>query len=239
MDNATEPLAAGVWRIEVGTFTNAYLVARDGAGDGAGLVLVDAGSHRKGPRLVRSIRLLGFDPLAIDTLLLTHWHADHAGSAARFAASSASPSIRVRPPDDAVVAGREAPRITHRGRLRRLLHLGLPRPTSVTTIPLVDGEAHPGGLEVVAAPGHTRGHTAFWLPHRGVLLAGDALFGVLRASPGPRLLAADPDAVATTLRRLADLDPAVVAVGHGPPLRRFPARRLAALADRAAPSGRR
>ncbi len=235
MDNRTEPLAPGVWRIEVGVFTNAYLIARDGHGDADGLVLVDTGSCRAAPRLVRSIRMLGFVASAVDTVLLTHWHADHAGSAPRFAASAAGSAVKARPPDDAVVAGATAPVVSASRRVGRVLQRGVPRPQPVECAPLGDEETQAGGLQVVAAPGHTLGHTAFWLPEHGVLLAGDAVFGILRVATGPRVLQAAPEAAPDTLRRLAGLDPAVVALGHGPPLRRSPALRLARLAERAAP----
>ena len=233
MDNRTEPLAPGVWRIEVGVFTNAYLIARDGHSDDGGLVLVDAGARRMAPRLVRSIRMLGFDASAVDTVLLSHWHADHAGSATRFAASAARSAVKARPPDDAEVAG-TAPVASAPRRVRRMVHRGFARPQPVECAPLVDEETQAGGLQVVAAPGHTLGHTAFWLPEHRVLLAGDAVFGILRVTTGPRVLQAAPDAVPDTLRRLARLEPAVVALGHGPPLRRSPALRLERLAERAA-----
>src|SRR5687767_14213023 len=86
MDNSTEQLADGVWRIETGLFLNAFLVAANGRDDADGLCLVDCGTKRSGPRLVRSIRLLGFLPTVVRHIVLTHWYADHMGSAARFVA---------------------------------------------------------------------------------------------------------------------------------------------------------
>ena len=234
MDNRTEPLADGVWRVEVGMVTNAYVVARDGLGDGDGLVLIDPGRGRSAPQLVRSVRLLGFDPRAIGQVLLTHWHADHAGAAAALAASSARPTVHARPPDSEILAGRAGRPAAASHPLGRLRQRCGRRPPSASSLPLEDGQVLPGGIEVVASPGHTVGHTAFWLPDRGTLLAGDALFGVLRTTPGPLGLSGDPAAVPATLRRLARLAPTVVALGHGPPRRRGAAARLTDIAERVA-----
>jgi len=81
-----------------------------------------------------------------------------------------------------------------------------------------------GSLEVVAAPGHTPGHVAFFDPRDGTLLCGDAystLGGVATASKlNPRfpLVALAtwhrPTALASA-RALRDLDPARLAPGHG------------------------
>lgn len=230
MDNHTEQLADGVWRIEVGWYTSAFVLANDGRRDAAGLTLVDTGWHASGPRLVRSIRLAGLDPRSIGDVLLSHWHPDHAGAAARFARSSAAPSVRVGAADRPVVAGTEPPPAADRaaGPLRRLAVRLARRPAPVDAGVLAGGERLEvaGGLEVVAAPGHTAGHCAFWLPQRGVLLAGDTLFNVLKLSGGPRFLCADPDAARATLRRLAALRPDALAPSHGPPVTRRAAQRL-------------
>lgn len=233
MDNRTEPLPGGAWRIEVAPSTNAYLIARDGRGDEEGLVLIDTGTRAAGPRLVRSVRLLGFDPRRIDQVALTHWHRAHAGSAARLAASSASPMIRAGAADAAVLSGAAPPAAGRRTRTGRALQARPRLPDRTDATAIEDGEECAPGLRAIAAPGHTAGHLAFWLPRAGLLLAGDAIHHVLRCSAGPRSWHADLDAGARTLRRLADLEPAVVACGHGPPVRKAASARLSDLADRA------
>jgi glyoxylase-like metal-dependent hydrolase (beta-lactamase superfamily II) len=238
MDNRTEQLAAGVWRIEVGFYVNAYVIAYDGNGDGGGLALVDTGWRSGGERLVRSLRHLGLDPRTVRAVLLSHWHADHTGSAARWARSSARPAVHAGAGDAPVVAG-TAPPVTgapHTSRLGTVLHrTGVYRPAEpVPVLPLADGQRFEaaGGLEVLAAPGHTPGHCAFWLPERGVLLAGDAVWHIWLLSRGPRFSCSALPARAATLGRLAGYDMAVLALGHGPPVTRAPGRRLRALAER-------
>ncbi len=233
MDNRTEPVVPGVWRVEVGPLTNAYVIADDGHGDREGLTLVDAGGRDGGPRLVRSIRLLGLDPRAVGRVLVTHWHADHAGSAARFAASSAASTVHALSPDVDVLRRGTRPRGGEAGPLARLAGRGrrLP-PTAPEAVELVDGQDLDvaGGLAVVAAPGHTHGHAAFLLRRPGVLFCGDALRTVPRLAAPSRYLHADPSSAAATLRRLADLAPRVLAPGHGRLLRDEVSERLGRLA---------
>jgi glyoxylase-like metal-dependent hydrolase (beta-lactamase superfamily II) len=80
---------------------------------------------------------------------------------------------------------------------------------------------------VVASPGHTPGHIAFFDTRSGTLIAGDALvtIGGLRISGDasaafPIINWATwhkPTAVASA-RRLLELQPKTIAVGHGKPI---------------------
>ena len=243
MDNSTSRLADGVWRVEVGRATNAYVVANDGSSDVEGLTLVDTGWSNSGPRLIRSIRLAGLDPRALQTVLLTHWHADHTGSAARLARSSAEVSFFAGSEDLAVITGSErhphakAPLgdVTWLG--RHFADLLSPSAEPLQDVPpIADGTTLEtgGGMQVLATPGHTPGHLSFWLPTSGVLLAGDAVMNLFRPSRWPGLVRSARRSDAATLERLADLDPAIVAVGHGPPITSNPRRHLSRLAERAA-----
>lgn len=236
MDNRTERLADGVWRVEVGWYRNAYLLADDGHGDAAGLTLVDPGRAGDAPRLVRSIRMLGFDPRAVAEVLCTHWHAGHAGAAAPFARSSAAPRVAIGADDLDVLRGVTDPTTASSGAARAATRAGLVRvPAAVpeaTALHNGDVRATCGGLEVLATGAHTPGHCAFWLGSRGVLLAGDLVANVLRLGLPPRQLDADPAARAAALTALAALDPGTLAVGHGPHVITRVAERLSALAAR-------
>lgn len=230
MDNRTEQLADGVWSVEVLTYVNAFVLANDGRGDAEGLTIVDTGTASGGPRLVRSVRMLGFDPRGISDVLLTHWHRDHSGSAARFASSSARSRVWVGEGDLAVVRGEHPPPppIPETTPLGRLLHRRVLRPGP--SVPgahgLADGDRQEaaGGVEVVATPGHTPGHVAYLLPACGVLLAGDALCTIGRPWQGPRFLSSALSARPATAARIAALDWDLLAVGHGPAVRATAAR---------------
>jgi glyoxylase-like metal-dependent hydrolase (beta-lactamase superfamily II) len=232
VDNRTEQLADGVWRVEVLTYVNTYVLANDGVGDGEGLTVVDTGTKSAGPRLVRSVRMLGLDPRALGDVLLTHWHGDHGGSAARLASSSAGSRVWCGHGDLGVVRG-EPPPSSDTAALGRLFPR-VPRtsPPVPTAQGLGEGDRHEaaGGVEVIDTPGHTAGHVAFLLRSRGVLLVGDALANIGFLSRGPKFLSSALSAQPATLRRIAELPWDTLAVGHGPPVTAHARARIERLA---------
>jgi glyoxylase-like metal-dependent hydrolase (beta-lactamase superfamily II) len=83
---------------------------------------------------------------------------------------------------------------------------------------------------LVPTPGHTPRHTAFFRSRDRVLICGDALatvelnhpWSLLAPRPGlsgpPWYSTWDWAMAQASLRRLADLEPCVLACGHGPPM---------------------
>jgi glyoxylase-like metal-dependent hydrolase (beta-lactamase superfamily II) len=237
VDNGTEQLADGVWRIELSAWASVVLLANDGHGDADGLTLVDAGMRGAGPRLVRSVRMAGLNPQAIGDVLLTNWHAAHAGGARRLADSSAAPTVWIGGEDLPVLTGERSPGETATdcsaaaGLLHRHLFRAPPPVDGAQALP--DGHVHPaaGGAHVVATPGHTAGHRSVHLPERGVLIAGDAVMNLGRLRPGPSPLSNARSQVRASIERLAALDFSVLSPAHGPPVDRRARERLAALLD--------
>jgi glyoxylase-like metal-dependent hydrolase (beta-lactamase superfamily II) len=237
VDNRTEQLADGVWRIELSFWLGVVVLANDGHGDAEGLTLVDAGTRGAAPRLVRSIRMAGLDPRAIRDVLLTHWHADHAGAARRLAESAAAPTVWIGAEDEPVLSGARSPgeAAADCSRLAGFLHRHVyrPPPPHRSAAELPGGRVHAaaGGVHVVATPGHTAGHRSLHLPERGVLIAGDAVMnlGRLRPSPGP--LSSARSQIRASVAALAALDFRVLTPMHGPPIDRRARERLAGLLD--------
>jgi len=83
----------------------------------------------------------------------------------------------------------------------------------------------PGRPRVIFTPGHTHGHCALHLPHRGVLIAGDAFVTLdpYTGATGPQIVAGA--ATANSAQALASLDALVelgattTLTGHGDPWR--------------------
>ncbi len=131
----------------------------------------------------------GVDPSAIDTIVVTHWHPDHAGLAGELQAESGA-EVYVHEADAGLVDGSETPLMADLDSQREVFdRWGMPagpaeelmtffaevstelsgRPAEVTTV--TDGErVHAGGveLEAVHLPGHTAGLTAFAFDPRDV-----------------------------------------------------------------------
>lgn len=134
---------------------------------------------------------------AVERVLVTHWHADHAGLAPRLAAAAGA-TIRMHREDAPLVADYDAARRRRLARdRRRLREWGVPAETRDSLIggddpspmradarvePLDDGD-RVAGIEAIHAPGHTRGHVAFALSTGG---NGDReTGGTDEASPTP------------------------------------------------------
>ena len=97
---------------------------------------------------------------------------------------------------------------------------------------LVEGD-EVAGFRVLDTPGHSAGHVAFWRESDGVLIAGDVFNTAdpFTAIPGlsmPRnYFTPDPPANRRSAKRLGELQPKLLLVGHGPAVpRHAQARRV-------------
>ncbi len=195
-------------------FVNAYLVAEDD-----GLTLVDAMIPGSTKTILAATERLG---RPITRIALTHAHGDHIGSLDKLVAALPGVEIAISARDARLLAKdkRPDPGEPADAKLRGSYPGARTRPTRL----LSPGD-RVGSLEAVAAPGHTPGQLAFLDTRDRTLIAGDAfstLGGVATsAKPHPRFplpaLATwhRPTALATA-RALRTLDPARLAVGHGP-----------------------
>ena len=223
-------VADGVFRVR-SKRVNCYLIR-----DGSALTLVDTGLPGHWPAIKTACGTLGLDLPAIEAVLLTHVHTDHAGSAER-ARTEASASIRLHPGDAELADGRT------RRKNERPLAAYLWRPAAVATIwelvtggglrmPALGGYIRiehgdqpdvPGRPAVIGLPGHTRGSVGFFLPERGACFSGDALvtLNLLTGRRGPQLLGGafmeDSRQALASLDRLTSLQADTLLPGHGDP----------------------
>ena len=202
-----------VTRISRFGFVNAYLVAEDD-----GLTLVDTLLPRSAKVVLRAAEELG---APIVRIALTHAHGDHIGSLDELAA--ALPGVEV------LISARDARLLAK----DKSLDPGEPQAQAARQLPggQDPADADPrrratcvGSLEVVAAPGHTPGHVAFFDRRDGTLLCGDAyttLGGVATTDkvrlpfPLASMATWDPATELESARALRALEPAALAPGHG------------------------
>ncbi len=222
------------------TQTDAYLID-----DGSSWVLVDAGWGSDGPRIQAAARSLLGPGLAPSAILLTHAHPDHAGSARELAEAWRCP-VYAHPAELPLATGDFAAMAKYAGPLDRWLILPLMRAigrrrreaalagSSLAGVvhPLGPGGAIPGveGWRWVHTPGHTPGHVAYVRARDRIVLSGDAILtlevnalaGLLRQRQGlsgpPWYTTWDRQAAIASIRKVADLEPSVIAGGHGLPL---------------------
>ncbi|HTX94088.1 MAG TPA: MBL fold metallo-hydrolase [Mycobacterium sp.] len=201
--------------------------------DDTGVMLIDAGYPGDREDVLASLRQLGYDAADVRSILLTHAHIDHLGSAIWFAkeygvnvychadevghaqreyleqVSILDVALRIWRPRWAVWG-------LHVVRSGGLIRDGIPSAKPLTA---EVAAALPGRPMAISTPGHTSGHCSYVVD--GVLVSGDALITghpLLRRS-GPQLLPAvfsrSQQECVRSLNALALLDTEVLLPGHG------------------------
>lgn len=214
--------------------------------DPDGLTLIDAGLPGSAPRLADAIRQAGHQPADLRRIALTHFHPDHIGGAAELAAKGQVTVLAQRGDAPFIRAGGAGPGPDladwERPIYDQVTSQLAARPAASLIPPRIDRELADGdepgfgdGAIAVAAPGHTPGSVAFYLPRHRVLFTGDA---VARRQDGEVIVGVfnvDRVQAAQSLRRLAALDTEVACFGHGEPLTRDAGAELRAAARNVAP----
>jgi len=182
---------------------------------GGELVMIDSGAGRSAAILQKNMEGAGLDLKAVSTLILTHCHIDHIGSAPWVRDQSGCRIVMHDPDADAVEEG--DPEMTAAGWYGTVFP-----PTRVDRRLTGDHEImHFGNQELhcLHTPGHTPGSMSFWFPAARLLIAGDTLFrrGIGRTD----LWGGDYASIERSIKqRLYRLDEdATVVTGHGPDTR--------------------
>lgn len=196
-------LAPGVWQLHgvpLNTI-NAYLV---------GDVLVDAGTPLARKRILREL-----EGVAVATHVVTHAHPDHFGSSHAVCVALGLPLWAGEDDAEAIETATPVPSDT---RVGRLLAKGKMPPAHPVARRLREGDKV-ADFTVLEVPGHSPGHIALWREQDHTLVGGDVFFNLPRLGAPPGFLTVDPARNRASMRRLAELRPALALFGHGPPLR--------------------
>ncbi len=202
-------IVEGVWWLRGPRGANVYAIRLENGS----AAIVDCGSPGSAEAIEDGLRAAGIVPADVGTLLLTHRHWDHAGSAA---------ALRERL-GLTVVAGAAD---VEDGRLRSESAGWLGRhrtaavPTTVDVALPMDAQREPlPGVVAVPAPGHTAGSVCYLLPDRELMFIGDvALHSGDRMSRPLPVSNEDTAGQERSLRAIAAMAPAHGAPGHGDPL---------------------
>ncbi len=196
----------------------AYLLRR-----GPEAVLIDTGIAGQGGAIAEALRGWGLGRDALTHVVLTHWHPDHAGSAAELA-SWPNVQIWAHRSDAPIIRGDSYgsfPALTHaeEGLYAQIAGTVPDAEHSRVDRELDDNEVLDAiGARVLSVPGHTDGSIALHFPHEAVLFTGD----VATQQQGQVMLGPfdqDRTLARVSFRRFADIDVDTVCFGHGEPLR--------------------
>ena len=206
------PVTPNLVRLTRLRLVNAYLVREDD-----GFTLVDTTIKGQPDALIAAARDAGGE---IRRIALTHGHGDHVGSLDQLKERLGDAVEVLMPEIDARIhAGEQV--------VEGKLPGGWPKLQTVPDVRLRPGD-RVGSLEVVANPGHTPGHVAFLDTRDRSVIAGDTFTTIGRPEVAshrnlrfPLAAGATWDGAKTleSARALRALDPTVLAVGHGGPLR--------------------
>ena len=196
----------------------AYLLRR-----GSEVVLIDTGIAGQGGAIAEALGGWGLDRASLTHVVLTHWHPDHAGSAAELA-DWPNVQIWAHHGDAPMVRGDGGgafPALTHaeEGFYAQIAGTIPDAAPSRVDRELEDDEVLDEiGARVLSTPGHTDGSIALHFPTEAVLFTGDiATFQQGQVILGP--FNHDRARARESFRRFVDIDVDVVCFGHGQPLR--------------------
>ena len=204
------PVTDNVTQLTRWGLVNAFFVR-----EGDGLTLVDTTIPKTADDFLAAARDVG---LPIVRIALTHGHPDHVGSVDALKERLGDTVQLSVPEGDAAMGGFK----------------------STPDILLAAGD-RVGSLEVVPTPGHTLGHVAFRDARDGAVIAGDLFSSVggLRVTCHRHLVfplvsmgTVDKALDLESARHVRTLDPPVLVVGHGKPVR-SPAAAMDAALERA------
>jgi glyoxylase-like metal-dependent hydrolase (beta-lactamase superfamily II) len=213
------------------SFTNVYFVGRPGGK----WVLVDAGLPNSAPEIIEAAEARFGAGSRPESIILTHGHRDHSGSALALAENWGVPIYAHRleipfltgkspyPPADPTVGGATA-----------FLSRFLPRstPNLERYIRELEPSKVPGATnwKWIATPGHSPGHIVLFRNSDRILIAGDAIVtanmdswsgligGRQQLARPPTPFTIDWPAARASVKEMAKLKPNVIGCGHGVPI---------------------
>ena len=243
-----EPLGDGLWAIDTGfhrdRFDAAYLVA-----DGGRAAFVDTGTAFAVPRLLAALDALGIRRAAVDFVIATHVHLDHAGGVGQLMLALPAATLVVHPRGarhmiDPFALWQGALAVYGAEPMARAYGELLPVPEERVRS-TSDGETiHLAGRPLVFAhtPGHALHHHCIWDARSQGWFTGDN-FGMAYPEfnvdgrafifPTTTPVQFDPDAMRASVARLLAAAPQQMFLTHYSRIRHVPdcAERLLAMID--------
>ncbi len=187
----------------------------------AGDVLIDAAARPDGRRIMKQTR-----DRDLSLLALTHVHPDHQGCAKVVCETYGVP-LACHPDDVDAMEGRRPVQEAHTNHpINRFIRRFMEGPPHKVDQTFAEGD-QVAGFEVIHAPGHARGAVIFWREADRVAICGDVVRNITYATTRsgvrepPEIFTMDIPENRRSIRKLAELRPAITLPGHGPEIKGY------------------
>ncbi len=150
------------------------------------IAIIETGTSHSAETILQGLDQLGIARAAVEHILLTHIHMDHAGGAGVLLQSLPNATVYIH--------SMTAPHLVEPSRLLKSVERAVAEmwPIYGTLVPIAADRIQPAEnlrldlgrqivLEAIATPGHSPDHLAFWDAHSRTLWAGDAI-GILMST---------------------------------------------------------
>ena len=224
-----EPCGPGVYAIDTGftrpRFDAAFVIVHEGHA-----AIIDTGAAPGVPRILQALQALGVEPEAVDFVIPTHVHLDHAGGAGQLMQACPNATLLVHPrgqrhmvDPSTVWAGATA--VYGEAEMARAYGEVLPINIERTQVTHDGMRVQLAGRELMFAdtPGHARHHHCIWDATTRGWFTGDT-FGLsyreFDTAAGPWMLPTstpvqfEPEVLRGSIQRLLDQEPQCVFLTH-------------------------
>jgi glyoxylase-like metal-dependent hydrolase (beta-lactamase superfamily II) len=224
-----QPLAHGIHAIDTGfhrpRFDASYLVVEDGRA-----AFVDTGTNHAVPRLLGTLEALGLAPDAVDWVIPTHVHLDHAGGVGALMQHLPTATVLVHPRGarhliDPARLIASATRVYGEEEMARSYGriVGVPAQRVRHTHDGMTVELAGRALRFIDTPGHARHHHCIWDERSRGFFTGDTFglsyreFDTVQGAwllPTTTPVQFDPAALRASVERMLSFEPACLYLTH-------------------------
>ena len=191
------------------------------------LTLVDTGLPGMKDTIDAQLREAGFSLADVKQIIVTHHDLDHIGSLEAIVGQTGAAVLALEDEVPYITGEKRSQKLPSEAETQKLLadpDLDPARRAMLTRPPvkvpvsraLHDGEELPGGLRIIATPGHTVGHASVYVSGGKTLITGDALTSQDGRLNGPNERATpDMPTALASVKKLAGLDVQTILAYHG------------------------
>ncbi len=192
---------------------NCYVVEEENE-----LTLIDAALPYSAKSIIKAAENIG---KPITRIIITHAHSDHIGALDTLKELLPDCQVYISSRDALLLEGNSALLPNEKN---TPIRGGIPKNIKTKPDVLLEEGDRVGSLEVIATPGHTPGSITLFDTRNRSLIAGDALVtrGKLAVSgmmnplfPFPALATWDKETALKSAKKLSEVNPSLLAVGHG------------------------